>query len=148
MLPKGEACNAKRSCVFIVVLAILLSGTDSAAQKLRQLIPGRYGGDSMTLASPCGSPFPSHAPHFTIDSAAAMHRLNEPIATEVAIFPFSSSVGGFTFAFEPTLGTFLRTTDTLGPLLAERAPTLGRGNLNVNLLFTFLKEWGQNSFPI
>lgn len=87
--------------VFVVVLAVLLSVTDSAARKLRDLIPGLYGGDGITLANPpAGSRFPSHAPHFTIDSAAAMHRLNEQIATEVAIFPFSSSVGGFAFAFE------------------------------------------------
>jgi hypothetical protein len=49
------------------------------------------------------------------------------------------SLGGFTFALDPALGTFVRTTESLGPLFAERAPTLGRGKLNVNVSFTFFE---------
>jgi hypothetical protein len=123
-----------------VGLLILLSERESMARKLRDLIPGLYGGDGITLADPpAGSPFPTHAPHFTFDTAAAINRLNDQIAAELGVFPFSSSVSGFTFAFEPALSTFVRTTETLGPLFAERAPTLGRGKLNVNASFTFFK---------
>lgn len=140
--------DALRSCLsvpkaLVVValgLTLLLSGREGSARDLRDLIPGLYGGDGITLADPpASSPFPSHAPHFTIDSAAAINQLNQQIATEIALFPFSSSVGGFTFAFDPTLGTFVSTTETLGPLFAERAPTLGRGKLNVNVSFTYFK---------
>jgi len=80
---------------------------------------------------------PSHAPHFTVASAASINRLNEQITAAIGAFPFSSSVGGFTFTFDPLLGTFRRTTETLGPLFAERAPTLGRGKFNFNAAFTF-----------
>lgn len=128
----------KALVVLTLGLALLLSDGESSARDLRDLIPGLYGGDGIFLADPPpGSPFPTHAPHFTIESAAAINQLNQQIATEIALFPFSSSVGGFTFAFEPTLGTFVSTTETLGPLFAERAPTLGRGKLNVNGSFTY-----------
>jgi hypothetical protein len=130
----------KALAVLTLGLVLLLSGRDSSARDLRDLIPGLYGGDGITLADPPpGSPFPTHAPHFTIDSAAAINQLNDQVATEIALFPFSSSVGGFTFAFDPLLGTFVSTTETLGPLFAERAPTLGRGKLNVNVSFTYFK---------
>jgi hypothetical protein len=121
-------------------MVLLFSRSESAARKLVDLIPGLYGGNGISLAAPPpGSPFPTHEPHFTIASAAAINRLNEQIAAEIGVFPFSAAVGGFTFAFEPGLGTFVPTTETLGPLFAERAPTLGRGRLNVQASFTSFK---------
>ena len=113
---------------------VLLGAQPGSARKLAELLPGLYGGDGITLAT---DPAASHAAHFTVDTSASIHRLNDQIANQIGIFPFSSSVSGFTFAFDPSLGTFLRTTETLGPLFAERAPTLGRGKLNVHFSYTF-----------
>jgi hypothetical protein len=82
----------------------------------------RYGGDGIALADPPpGSPFPTHAPHFTIDSAAAINQLNDQVATEIALFSFSSSVGGFTFKL--ALG------DTADLMYAESWLTLQRKSL-------------------
>ncbi len=120
--------------VLVVGLLVLFSGRVSSAKDLIDLIPGLYGGDGIFLAT---APAATHTAHFSIASAASINRLNEQISSEIGVFPFSSSVGGFTFALDPALGTFVRTTETLGPLLAERAPTLGRGKLNFNLSFTF-----------
>jgi hypothetical protein len=122
--------------VLAAVLAILLARSESAARKLAELIPSLYGGDGIVLAT---DPAANHAAHFVIGSTASINRLNEQIAAEIGVFPFSSSVGGFTFAFDPALGTFMRTTETLGPLFAERAPTLGRGKLNVHTSLTFFQ---------
>jgi hypothetical protein len=122
------------TAVLIVVLPFLALPTlADAERKLIDLLPGLYGGDGITLAT---APTASHAAHFTIGSTASINRLNQQIASEVGSFPFASSVGGFTFAFDPLLGTFNRTTETLGPLFAERATPLGRGRLNLSLLFT------------
>src|SRR5512145_3034312 len=106
----------------IVGVVVLLNTQTSSARRLATLIPGLYGGDGIILAT---DPTANHAAHFTVDSSASINRLNEQITSQIGIFPFSSSVSGFTFAFDPSLGTFLRTTETLGPLFAERAPTLG-----------------------
>jgi hypothetical protein len=119
---------------FIVGVVVLLTAQTSAARPLAALIPALYGGDGITLAT---DPSANHAAHFTVDSSASINRFNDQIASQIGIFPFSSSVSGFTFAFDPSLGTFLRTTETLGPLFAERAPTLGRGRLNVHFSYTF-----------
>jgi Putative MetA-pathway of phenol degradation len=119
---------------FIVAAVVLLTAQTSAARRLATLIPGLYGGDGITLAT---DPTANHAAHFTVDSSASINRLNEQITSQIGIFPFSSSVSGFTFAFDPSLGTFLRTTESLGPLFAERAPTLGKGKLNLHFSYTF-----------
>lgn len=126
----------KTVVVLGVVLAILLSGGESSAKKLADLIPGLYGGDGIVLAT---SPVASHTAHFSVSSAASINRLNEQIAAQIGLFPFSSSVGGFTFAFDKELDTFVRTTDTLGPLFAERAPTLGQAKLNLHASYTYFK---------
>lgn len=126
--------------VTLSIMLLLLTTGVSAARSLRDLIPGLYGGNGITLAPPpAGSPFPSHAPHFSVDSAASINRLNEQITAALGPFPFSSSVGGFTFKYNPLLNTFIRTTETLGPLFAERAPTLGRGKFSFHTAFTFFK---------
>lgn len=130
----------KTTVTLVILWALLLTGSVSDAKQLRDLIPGLYGGDGITLAPPpANSPFPSHAPHFTLDSAASINQLNEQLTAAIGAYPFSSSVSGFTFNFDPLLGTFLRTTETLGPLFAERTPTLGRGKFNFNAAFTFFK---------
>ena len=118
----------------IVGVVVLLTTQTSSARRLATLIPGLYGGDGITLAT---DPTANHAAHFTVDSGASINRLNEQITSQIGIFPFSSSVSGFTFAFDPSLGTFLRTTESLGPLFAERAPTLGGGKLNLHFSYTF-----------
>lgn len=107
-----------------------------AAGKLIDLLPGLYGSDGILLAT---DPAADHTAHFRIGSTASINRLNEQIATQIGTFPFSSSVGAFTFALDPRLGTFVRTTETLGPLFAERAPTLGRGRLSFNASYTFFR---------
>ena len=121
----------------LLAMACLLTvlPSESAARKLITLIPSLYGGDGIFLAT---DPAADHTAHFSIDTAASINRLNEQIAGEVATFPFSSPVGSFTFAFDPALATFVEVTDTLGPLFAERAPTLGRGKLNLSLSYTYI----------
>lgn len=128
----------KRILILQFIITCFLASPNSSAQaqtKLIDLIPGLYGGDGLLLAT---APTASHTAHFSIASIASINRLNQQIAAEIGGFPFSSSVGGFSFEFDPVLGDFVGTTKTLGPILAERAATLGRGKLNLNLSYTFL----------
>jgi hypothetical protein len=103
----------------IVGVVVLPNTQTSSARRLATLIPGLYGGDGIILAT---DPTANHAAHFTVDSSASINRLNEQITSQIGIFPFSSSVSGFTFAFDPSLGTFLRTTERGGPTALEPFP--------------------------
>lgn len=120
----------------IAALGFGLVADPSVARDLNALIPGLYGGDGITLA-PAAPPAPDHSTHFSIATSSSINRLNSQIAAEIGAFPVSSSVGGFTFAFDPTLGTFVPTTETLGPLFAERAQTLGKGKFDLQFASTF-----------
>ncbi len=72
---------------------------------LNTLLSSLYGGNGISLAVASG-----HAPHFTVSSTAAINQLNKQIASEIGVFPFTSSQGGFTYAFDAKQGTFARTT--------------------------------------
>lgn len=126
----------KKTAVLAAVLAIFfLCRSESSAGKLADLIPGLYGGDGISIFPPFG--FPRRVDD---DPITKINQLSEHIASEISLFPFSSSVGGFSFVFEEDLGTFVRTKEPLGPLLAERAPTLGRQRLTLNFFsFTYFK---------
>jgi hypothetical protein len=45
--------------------------------------------------------------------------------------------GAFTYEFDPALGVFSRTTDTLGPIFADRSQTIGRGKFTLTTNLTY-----------
>ena len=80
----------------------------------------------------------SHSAHFspfTVNelqnpAVAIVDSFNRLTAVQLSTFPMGSSSGGFSYAFDPTLGTLKRSTSSFGPLFAERASTLGRGRFS------------------
>jgi hypothetical protein len=78
---------------------------------------------------------------------AAPLGVNELMAVQVSSFPLGSSAGGFSWTFDPALGTFNRLSDSFGPVFTERALTIGRRRLNFGVNYqraTFDKLEGQN----
>ena len=106
----------------------LASGTVSAAD-LQNFVLDLYGGDGITLSSQ-GGPFAAvHAAHFTDESLEAFTLLNSAIASSAGTFAFNSTFTGITF--DVATGVPVETQDSLGPLLAESATTLGKGKINL-----------------
>jgi hypothetical protein len=72
----------------------------------------------------------------TFDSTAPLNNLSSQVAGQFQRFPVGSTVAAFTFQFDPELNVFTRSTEGLGPLLSERAPTLGKGKINVSFSYS------------
>ncbi len=73
--------------------------------------------------------------------------VNELMAVQVSSFPLGSSAGGFSWTFDPALGTFNRVSSSFGPVFSERALTIGRRRFNVGANYqraTFDKLEGQD----
>lgn len=121
---------------FAAVVAALVFSCNAQADKLNTLIPGLYGGDGITLAGVEGGPFPSHAPHFLVETEDTINRLNDTISAQVGAIPFASSGAGFAFRYDEDLGTFVQIAKSFGPIYAERADTIGKGRFNAFLSFT------------
>ena len=132
----------------VAVLAVALSvlaAPSAEAGSLSDLIPNLFGANGITLAPPA-SGF-SHEAHFTIDSRGELTTLNDALQGQLETFPLPSPASGFTFQFDPTLGVFTRSTDSFGPIFAERAETIGRGRFSLGFTyshFTFDKLDGKD----
>ena len=76
----------------------------------------------------------SRAGDFQASSLRGLEQLNDQITSTFGVFSFNSSVTGFTFDLER--GVPIRTAESLGPLLTERAPTLGARRLHLAFTYT------------
>lgn len=133
-MPAGlGARGLMRLAVVLMGLFLLLRESPAEAGSLKNAINDLWGGDGIRL-QPTPPPFPSHEPHFTASSLAGLDDLGSAIASNLRAFSFNSTVTAFTFDVER--GIPMRTTDSLGPLIGERAVTLGAGRLNLGLAYT------------
>lgn len=115
--------------IFVIAFGLWQPQT-ALAGDVKDIIGNLYGGDGVTL----GGSTPGHTAHFDADGAAALSNLSGAIAAAASIFSLNSTVTGITFDIEQ--GIPVRTTESLGPILAERASTIGKGKLNLGLAFS------------
>lgn len=117
----------------LVVAMFLANGPTSVkAGGLRDVVSDLYSGDGIVLSTEeafPGDPRIFHEAHFTTPSLEGLEDLNNAVTASVGNLPFNSTVSGYTYDVEK--GVPVRSTESLGPLLAERANTIGRGILNV-----------------
>jgi hypothetical protein len=98
------------------------------------LISDLYGGDGITLAVGSTNPAFSHSAHFTQDTADRLKDLNRVLSANIGAYSFNSSVSGVTFDFAE--GKAVRSSLSLGPIIGERAPTIGKGRVNISTSYT------------
>jgi hypothetical protein len=150
-----------RRCSALIVVSVLFltvgSATSSAqsppvtttvtADTLSELLPSLYieslidsinafegvfgGSDLISLRNQLDSAF----------------QINDLLGQQLSSFPLGSSAGGFTWTFDPAMGTYNRASITFGPTFAERALTIGRNRFNLGVNFqraTFDQIEGKN----
>lgn len=78
-----------------------------------------------------------HAVHFQAASVASFAPLTAEIGTQLSLLPITSPASGFTFSFNPSLGVVAETTQNFGPILSERAQTIGRHKLYVGVSYQY-----------
>ncbi len=102
-------------------LAVPLENLASALSTL-------YGPDGLIVESltvlPSGE---THSAHFNTDTRPFSKKFGTALTSKLVSVPLPSLASGFTYEFDPTLGVFTRTTESFGPILAERAETIGAG---------------------
>ena len=127
------------------VAASLLAPVALSAQDLglSELLPGLFVPDaSGQLPGFFVLGETGHGNHFAQpqpEAAAAMALLNRGLATQLATLPLGSSSGGFSYTFDRGVGIFSRSSESFGPLFAERALTAGKGKLTVGATYLRFK---------
>src|SRR3954462_14592492 len=125
-----------RKTSIALLLTALVAAPASAADSdgLAGLLLRFFAPSNPVILRATPEPF-SHAAHFGSqpNAQAILTQLNKGIASQLSTFPLGSSSAGFTYTFDPALGVFNRSTESFGPVFAERPLTAGRGKLSFGL---------------
>jgi len=60
-------------------------------------------------------------------------------STVASTYPVASASSSVTFAYDPELGTFERRTGVPGPIMAERAETIGWRQINLGMSYSYVR---------
>ena len=93
-----------------------------------------------------------HAFHYASDFATTLKPLTEDIGRQANLLPLASPSSGVVLIYDPSVKTFVTSNDSLGPILGERAETVGRHRLFVGFSYQYfnfdkLDGINQNNFP-
>lgn len=113
-------------------LFVVLAPAGARAEQLSTLLTSLYGGDGIFLDTTTFNGT-SHAPHFQAASLAELNEFNRDLSNQLGFLAFNSTAASFTLDVET--GVPVRTTDSLGPILAERTTTIGEHQLSVGFSF-------------
>jgi hypothetical protein len=136
-----------RRILGVLAVALLVSAPAGRADdKLAFLIPHLYGPTGLVVDSEARLPDGStHSAHFNSAFQAEFTQFNVAIASQLTGLPIPTPASGFTYTLDPGLGLFTRSTKSFGPILSDRADTVGRHKLSIGThyqRFTFDKVEG------
>jgi hypothetical protein len=142
-------CTARVRRLILVAVAVALLPAAARAQQpppaaneaLVSLLPTLILREIRLPEPPPG--FLSHSAHFQplvtgdVDNPAfgIVNGFNTLMTLQLSTFPLGSGAGGFTYSFDPAVGTFSRTTSSFGPSFAERATTIGRRKFSAGFTY-------------
>jgi hypothetical protein len=121
-----------KKALLIVMLFLVLATVSASAQplevvsngdKLALLIPQLYGPDGLFVDT-FFRQF-NHQAHFNSAFQNEFTLFNIALIQQLTALPLPSPASGFTYNFDPALGAFTRSTQSFGPILTERAETIG-----------------------
>src|SRR6476659_9363375 len=123
-----------RRLAIAVWACCLFPAAQAAAQtqpaSLATLFSDIYGPNGLVLSSDDvlldGS---THAAHFNSAFQSDFRLVNIALTSQLAGIPLPSPASGFTYKFDSGTGTFVRSTSSFGPILTDRAETIGRGRV-------------------
>jgi hypothetical protein len=119
----------------VVVICVMVSVPASAQEpynltapvkNLATLFHDLFGPHGLIVDSEATLPGEQpHTAHFTSDFQFNFNQFNTALVNHLVTVPLPSPAAGFTYEFDASVGVFRRTTQSFGPILAERADTIG-----------------------
>jgi hypothetical protein len=108
----------------------------SPVANLATIFSGLFGPRGLTVDSQATLPGEQpHTAHFNSDFQFNFNQFSTALVSQLVSVPLPSPAGGFTYEFDNTLGVFKRTTQSFGPILAERADTIGARRVSIGFAY-------------
>jgi hypothetical protein len=125
------ASNARAQDPFIIY---------SPVQNLATLFTSLFGPQGLKVDSEATLPGEQpHSAHFNSDFQSNFDKFTTAIVGQLVTVPLPSPAAGFTYELDPSTGVFKRSTESFGPILAERAETVGAGRVSLGFAFQRFK---------
>jgi hypothetical protein len=128
--------------VMCTVFGMTATATSSFAQEplnlavqvteLSRIFKDLYGPNGLVVNSL--TPLPSgvtHSAHFNSGFESEFSQFGTALTSQIVSLPLPPPASGFTYQFDPALGVFSRTTTNFGPILSERAETIGARRVSI-----------------
>ena len=96
------------------------------------VVPQVYGTNGLVL------PNPHHQAHFVTAAESFQVPVSISVATELSLRTIATPAAGVLFTFDPKLGVFAPSSESFGPILTERAETIGRHRGFVSVTYQYL----------
>lgn len=144
-----------KSVAVLLATALLAGPAPTSAQSMREVLNSLFvfsgGGGALFLGGSGGIPSTEvHGSHFIPSESEAngslLSFMNHTIARNVASFPLSSTVASQTFVFVGGVPT--PSSNSFGPIFAERGQTLGAGRLNAGVNYSRLNFSSLRGIPL
>ncbi len=109
---------------------------DRFSEKLVCVLPQVYGpgGLQQRIGALQGVSF-HRGGHFEDSFVSDLTPLNTAVGSELTLLPVVSPGAGIVYTFDRSLGVFTASTEDFGPILSERAETIGRHKWNLGFSF-------------
>jgi len=104
--------------------------------ELSHIFTQLYGPSGLVVNSL--TPLPSgatHSSHFNSGFESEFSQFGTALTSQIVSLPLPPPASGFTYQFDPALGVFTRTTTSFGPILSERADTIGAHRVAIGFAF-------------
>ena len=136
--------------LFLSLMCMLLIARPAAAQdpynltapvrNLATLFTDLFGPNGLIVDSLATLPGEQpHSAHFTSDFQFNFNQFSTALVSQLVSVPLPSPGGGFTYHFDTSLGVFQRTTESFGPILADRADTIGARRVSFGFAYQRFK---------
>jgi hypothetical protein len=130
-----------------LLVCVVVLASDARAQEnpynlaapvrsLATLFTDLYGPEGLILDSLATLPGEQpHRAHFNSDFQSNFSQFGTALVGQIVSLPLPSPASGYTYQFDASLGVFQRTTQSFGPILAERADTIGARRVSIGFAF-------------
>ena len=135
-----------RVSIVVALMVLLLGSAPADAQDpynvtvnvtdLSRIFTELYGPEGLvvnSLASLAGGV--SHSAHFNSAFESEFSQFGTALTGQIVSLPLPAPASGFTYQFDAGLGVFTRSTSTFGPILAERADTIGARRVTLGFAY-------------
>ena len=134
-----------RQCLILFACMLMVAAPASAqdpyvlhspVKNLATLFTDIFGPQGLRVDSEATLPGEQqHSAHFNNDFQSNFDKFTTALVGQLVTVALPSPSSGFTYEFDPATGVFRRTTGSFGPILAERAETVGAGRFSFGSAF-------------